>query len=110
MAQRTGIPLAQIKDRLDRLPSDRPVTAADWASLSSAWRTDLDARITLLTRLRDQLTACIGCGCLSATECPLRNPGDIAAGKGPGARLFDLAVAPGGNDPDDAPALDLNKG
>lgn len=90
VAQRTGIPLAQIKERLDRLPKNRPVTVADWAVLSGEWRTELDERITLLMRLRDQLTTCIGCGCLSATDCPLRNPGDIAATEGSGARLFDL--------------------
>jgi MerR family redox-sensitive transcriptional activator SoxR len=99
VAQRTGIPLAQIKERLDRLPKNRPIAATDWTLLSSGWKIELDERITLLMRLRDQLTTCIGCGCLSATDCPLRNPGDIAAKKGPGARLFDLN-SPGaqGND------------
>jgi MerR family redox-sensitive transcriptional activator SoxR len=90
VAQRTGIPLAQIRQRLDRLPRDRALTGDDWAALSAEWRAELDTRITLLTRLRDQLTGCIGCGCLSAQDCPLRNPEDIAASSGPGARLFDL--------------------
>jgi MerR family redox-sensitive transcriptional activator SoxR len=88
VAQRTGIPLAQIREKVKKLPQDRPVTVADWASMSSAWRTDLDERISLLTRLRDQLSRCIGCGCLSLTDCPLRNPGDIAAQKGAGAWAF----------------------
>lgn len=89
VAQRTGIPLAQIKARLDCLPTDRPLTVADWSALSSEWHADLDQRIALLTRLRDQLDSCIGCGCLSISDCPLRNPADIAARVGPGSRLLD---------------------
>ncbi len=88
-AQRTGIPLEQIRIALETLPEGRTPTAADWRRLSARWRADLDARITQLTRLRDQLDGCIGCGCLSLKSCPLRNPDDIAAERGPGARLFD---------------------
>lgn len=88
VAQKTGVPLAQIKDQLAKLPRDRPVTLAEWSALATDWRAELDERITLLSRLRDQLTGCIGCGCLSVAECPLRNPGDSAAEEGPGARLF----------------------
>lgn len=90
VAQRTGIPLTQIRAKLATLPSHRPLTVADWSALSSAWREDLDERITLLTRLRDQLDSCIGCGCLSISDCPLRNPGDIASKRGPGPRLLDI--------------------
>lgn len=89
IAQKTGIPLAAIRERLAELPQNRPVTTQDWAKLSAAWRSDLDARIQRLTRLRDQLDTCIGCGCLSITDCPLRNPGDACADEGPGARLLD---------------------
>ncbi|MBZ9937637.1 redox-sensitive transcriptional activator SoxR [Mesorhizobium sp. BR1-1-16] len=88
VGQQTGVPLAQIKARLEKLPRERPVTLAEWAALATDWRAELDERITLLTRLRDQLTGCIGCGCLSTADCPLRNPGDAAAEEGPGARLF----------------------
>lgn len=88
VAQRTGIPLAEIRARLDHFPHDRPLTAEDWAILSKEWRAALDERITLLTRLRDQLDGCIGCGCLSMRDCPLRNPGDSAAAEGPGASAF----------------------
>lgn len=90
VAQRTGIPLTQIREKLAVLPSHRPLTVSDWSELSDAWRKDLDDRITLLTRLRDQLDSCIGCGCLSISHCPLRNPGDAAGKRGPGPRLFDL--------------------
>ena len=87
-AQRTGVPLAEIRAALDALPAGRPLTAADWQRLSANWRAALDARITQLTALRDQLDACIGCGCLSLATCPLRNPGDVLAAEGPGARLL----------------------
>ncbi|BCI70128.1 redox-sensitive transcriptional activator SoxR [Sphingomonas paucimobilis] len=91
VAQRAGVPLARIRARLDRLPRDRPVTTADWSMLSADWRAELDERIKLLSRLRDQMDSCIGCGCLSISECPLRNPEDIAGNYGAGARAFDLS-------------------
>jgi len=89
VAQSTGVPLAAIRDALKTLPKGRAPTARDWARLSANWRKDLDERIARLTRLRDHLGGCIGCGCLSLKTCPLRNPGDKAAAQGPGARLFD---------------------
>jgi MerR family redox-sensitive transcriptional activator SoxR len=91
VAQRAGIPLASIKAALANLPAGRTPTAEDWRVLSSAWRADLDDRIARLTRLRDQLADCIGCGCLSISACPLRNPGDELGRQGPGARLLDPA-------------------
>ena len=90
IAQRVGIPLADIRQRLSAVPSGRPITSADWTALSRDWHRDLDQRITLLTRLRDQLDSCIGCGCLSISDCPLRNPDDRAAAFGAGARIADL--------------------
>jgi MerR family redox-sensitive transcriptional activator SoxR len=89
VAQRTGIPLAEIKAALDTLPMDRASSAEDWRRLSAGWRADLDARIRALTAMRDQLDSCIGCGCLSLEECPLRNPGDVLGEKGPGAHLLE---------------------
>ena len=85
VAQQLGIPLAEIRDRLAALPADRTPTQADWARLAATWRDELDARIDQLTRLRDKLDGCIGCGCLSVEACPLRNPGDEAAARGAGA-------------------------
>ncbi|ASR43918.1 redox-sensitive transcriptional activator SoxR [Xanthomonas citri pv. mangiferaeindicae] len=85
VAQRAGIPLAAIGQALATLPDGRTPTQADWTRLSRHWRSDLDARIAQLTRLRDQLDGCIGCGCLSLRVCPLRNPGDVAGTQGPGA-------------------------
>ncbi|HEY9581304.1 MAG TPA: redox-sensitive transcriptional activator SoxR [Rhizorhapis sp.] len=89
VAQRAGIPLAAIRDRLQTLPSNTRVTAADWAHLSTEWRNELDDRIARLTRLRDQMSSCIGCGCLSIDECPLRNPYDELSEQGSGPRLLD---------------------
>jgi MerR family redox-sensitive transcriptional activator SoxR len=85
MSQRLGIPLAKIRAALAMLPSDRVPTSTDWARLSAGWRQDLDDRILHLQRLRDNLTGCIGCGCLSLKTCALSNPGDILAEQGPGA-------------------------
>lgn len=89
VAQRLGIPLASIKEALDSLPKGRTPTDKDWRKLSGRWQADLDGRIARLTRLRDQLTGCIGCGCLSMRECPLRNPWDELSGKGPGPQLLE---------------------
>lgn len=89
VAQRTGIPLASIREALHTLPEGRTPTAADWSRLSANWKADLDARIDRLARLRDQLDHCIGCGCLSLDDCPLRNPWDELAEQGPGPRLLD---------------------
>jgi len=88
VAQRAGIPLAEIRAELERLPKGRVPTASDWRRLSAHWRRDLDARIEQLAALRDQLSDCIGCGCLSVQTCPLRNPGDVLARRGPGAQLL----------------------
>ncbi|ANH04862.1 MULTISPECIES: redox-sensitive transcriptional activator SoxR [Shinella] len=89
VAQRTGIPLSEIADALAVLPHDRPLTALDWRRLSETWRGQLDERIARLTKLRNQLDGCIGCGCLSMQECPLRNPLDELAAEGPGPRLLE---------------------
>jgi MerR family redox-sensitive transcriptional activator SoxR len=85
-SQRVGIPLRQIGEALDRLGDKRTPGRSDWARLSAGWRRDLDERIAQLQRLRDDLTECIGCGCLSIDRCRLANPGDILGREGSGAR------------------------
>jgi len=86
-AQNVGLSLVEIRTALATLPSDgRPPTTRDWARLSRAWRDRLDEQIAALVQLRDGLTSCIGCGCLSLGRCALSNPGDVAASMGPGAR------------------------
>ena len=89
VAQRVGIPLAEIQAALDMLPQSRTPTGADWRALSAQWKDDLDNRIRRLQGLRDKLDGCIGCGCLSMQTCPLRNPWDELAKEGPGPRLLD---------------------
>jgi MerR family transcriptional regulator, redox-sensitive transcriptional activator SoxR len=89
VAQRLGLPLAEIKTALDSLPKGRTPTDQDWRRLSSKWQNELGERIETLTRLRNQLTGCIGCGCLSMKQCPLRNPWDELAAEGPGPRLLE---------------------
>jgi MerR family redox-sensitive transcriptional activator SoxR len=87
-AQRVGIPLKAIKQALDNLEDDRTPTRADWTRLSTAWREDLDARITRLQQLRDHLSDCIGCGCLSIDRCRLTNPNDILGTEGSGPQKY----------------------
>ncbi|WP_206243738.1 redox-sensitive transcriptional activator SoxR [Novosphingobium terrae] len=87
VAQRAGLPLALIKEHMDRYEST-PITSAQWDALNREWRAMLDERITSLIQLRNQLDSCIGCGCLSLQDCPLRNPGDTLSAQGPGARLL----------------------
>lgn len=87
MAQRLGIPLGDIAQALAALPRDHTPSAEDWQRLSQRWRQDLDKRIEELTLLRDQLDGCIGCGCLSLKECPLRNHHDRLGEAGPGPHL-----------------------
>ncbi|MBD0744307.1 redox-sensitive transcriptional activator SoxR [Streptomyces sp. CBMA152] len=87
-AQRVGIPLATIRDALAELPEERTPTREDWARLSETWRSELDERIRQLDRLRNHLTDCIGCGCLSLETCVLSNPDDISGDILTGSRLL----------------------
>jgi MerR family transcriptional regulator, redox-sensitive transcriptional activator SoxR len=88
VAQRVGLSLDEIRDALATLPASRTPTKADWARLSASWRPRLDDQIAVLERLRDELTSCIGCGCLSLRECSLYNPSDRAGLNGPGPRYL----------------------
>jgi MerR family redox-sensitive transcriptional activator SoxR len=88
VAQRVGLTLDEIRNALDGLPAGRTPTRRDWQRLSARWRPRLDDQIETLTRLRDQLSSCIGCGCLSLQSCALSNPGDTAARLGPGPRYL----------------------
>jgi MerR family transcriptional regulator, redox-sensitive transcriptional activator SoxR len=85
-SQAVGIPLRRIRAALDQLPEGRTPTRRDWELLSELWRTELDDQIGRLQRLRDNLTGCIGCGCLSLDLCRLINPDDVLSGQGPGPR------------------------
>jgi MerR family redox-sensitive transcriptional activator SoxR len=87
-AQRIGLTLEEIGSELAKLPPNRAPTRRDWSRLSRGWSSRIDERIAELERLRAGLTECIGCGCLSLDRCRLSNPGDRAAGLGPGPRYW----------------------
>jgi MerR family transcriptional regulator, redox-sensitive transcriptional activator SoxR len=88
IAQRVGLPLADIRAALDSLPQRRTPTRKDWARLATSWQPVLDERIALLVAMKEQLDGCIGCGCLSLDTCTLYNPDDVAAARGPGPRFL----------------------
>jgi MerR family transcriptional regulator, redox-sensitive transcriptional activator SoxR len=83
-----GISLERIGGALGTLPRNRTPSRRDWERLSNRWRDDLDARIETLQSLRERLTTCIGCGCLSIDRCELLNPDDEAAAHGAGAHYL----------------------
>lgn len=87
-AQGIGYSLDEIKSMLDKLPKDRKLTDTDWTRISKVWRKEIEDKIKALIQIRDHLNKCIGCGCLSLTECPLRNPEDKLSKKGAGAQLI----------------------
>ena len=87
-AQNVGLTLDEIREALATLPEGRTPTKADWARLSRGWHTRLDEQIAALEALRDGLTTCIGCGCLSLQQCQLANPGDSVRRAGPGPRFW----------------------
>ena len=84
IAQRVGIPLAEVAAILALLPENRTPTRADWERISECWQAELDRRIVHLEQLRDDFKDCVGCGCLSLDRCALANPYDALAAKGPG--------------------------
>jgi len=86
VAQQVGLSLGEIGAALASLPDARTPTKADWERLSQSWQPRIDHQIGVLQRLRERLTGCIGCGCLSLQACRLANPGDRAALIGPGPR------------------------
>ena len=83
-----GISLVEIRAALAGLPTSRTPSRRDWERLSSRWRNDLNARIETLQALRERLTTCIGCGCLSIDKCELLNPDDAAEAEGAGAHYL----------------------
>lgn len=87
-ARAMGVPLSAIRSALAGLPERRDPTPEDWERLSARWHAELDARIRVLEKLRDQLSSCIGCGCLSLERCKIFNPGDKVAAEGDGPRLL----------------------
>jgi MerR family redox-sensitive transcriptional activator SoxR len=87
-AQRMGFTLEEVGAELAKLPGNRVPERSDWAKISSGWTNRINERIAELERLRQGLTECIGCGCLSLDRCQFANPGDRAARRGPGPRAW----------------------
>jgi MerR family redox-sensitive transcriptional activator SoxR len=87
-----GLSLDEVATALATLPDGRTPTKADWTRLSQVWRERLDDQIAALVRLRDGLSSCIGCGCLSLKHCAMQNPGDLAGPAGPGAVYLPRAL------------------
>ena len=88
IAQRLGLPLRRIRAALGP-PGERPPSRDEWTAIAGDIRAELTERIEQLTRLRDNLDGCIGCGCLSMESCALYNPDDARAAEGPGARTVE---------------------
>ena len=88
VAQSIGLTLEDVRAALNGLPNQRTPTRSDWVRLSAAWRPVLDHRIECMMRLRDKLSSCIGCGCLSLKTCALYNPDDTARLRGTGPRYL----------------------
>jgi MerR family redox-sensitive transcriptional activator SoxR len=87
-AQTAGLGLDDIRAALHSLPQQRTPNRDDWQRLSALWQPMIEARIAALVDLRDKLTSCIGCGCLSLDNCALYNPQDLAGRRGSGARYL----------------------
>jgi MerR family transcriptional regulator, redox-sensitive transcriptional activator SoxR len=87
-ARNVGLSLEEAAAAMATLPGGRTPTKADWTRLSQGWRHRLDDQIEALSRLRDGLDSCIGCGCLSLRRCAISNPADVAAAAGPGAAFL----------------------
>ncbi len=93
VSQRVGMSLNDIREALQSLPADRAPSRADWARISEDWHVQLESRIADLERLRDGLSSCIGCGCLSLEVCGLANANDDLGREGPGSRLWSRDAA-----------------
>jgi MerR family transcriptional regulator, redox-sensitive transcriptional activator SoxR len=87
-AQKMGLTLDDVAAELAKLPNNRVPERSDWAKISGGWTRRIDERIAELERLREGLTQCIGCGCLSLQQCQLANPGDRIGRLGPGPRFW----------------------
>ena len=95
-AQRIGLSLEEIRAELDLLPRDHVAAREDWDRLTTHWRERIEARIRELERLKEGLTNCIGCGCLSLDRCQVMNPDDSAATLGSGPRYWQGDARPFG--------------
>ena len=88
-AQKMGITLEEVRQALEKLPDNRTPNQKDWQKLASAWKKELNVRIAYLEKMRDYMTGCIGCGCLSMTRCPIYNADDKLAAQGSGLVILE---------------------
>ncbi len=86
VAKRLGIPLADVQEAFATLPEDRRPLAHDWRRVSRRWEAQLERKKREIEQLQEELTGCIGCGCLSLNRCRLLNPEDELGDQGPGPR------------------------
>ncbi len=86
IAQAMGFSIERIAEALAPLPDHRAPTKNEWTKMAEGFGAELDNRIETLSRLRDRLDSCIGCGCLSLEDCALYNSDDKAGQSGTGPR------------------------
>lgn len=86
VAQSVGFTLEEITRELASLPMDKTPTKRDWQRVANKWQKDLDSKVKRIESLKENLTGCIGCGCLSMKKCHLLNPEDILHENGEGAQ------------------------
>lgn len=86
VAQTVGFTLEEITYELDSLPMNKTATKRDWEKVAKNWRKELDNKMNKIAALRENLTSCIGCGCLSMKKCQLFNPDDVLQEQGTGAQ------------------------
>lgn len=103
VAKRLGIALADVQEAFATLPQDTRPRAHDWRRVSRRWEAQLERKKREIEQLQQELTGCIGCGCLSLNRCRLLNPEDELGEQGPGPRRI-------GQDRDQATAATAGRG
>ncbi len=86
VAQSIGFTLEEITEELSTLPMNQTATKRDWERVAKKWQGQLDSKMAQIKSLQENLTGCIGCGCLSMQKCQLLNPEDILHDQGQGAQ------------------------
>ncbi|ULN65102.1 redox-sensitive transcriptional activator SoxR [Vibrio gigantis] len=86
VAQSIGFTLEEITEELATLPMNQTATKRDWERVAKKWQGQLDSKMAQIRSLQENLTGCIGCGCLSMQKCHLLNPEDILHDQGQGAQ------------------------
>ena len=85
-AQQVGLSLEEVYRAFATFDPEHAPTKREWVALSRRWRPALDARIKELEQVRDGLSMCVGCGCLTMRQCAIYNPQYALGDTGSGAR------------------------